>query len=434
MKLYSRRQLILSAVVVGCFIALAAYGIGFYLGHETKAPQGNSAVELEALTGSNTALAQQSGVQTGGIENTGSGSASVAEPVEQTNPYLTTAAEPASRYTAEEKQNISVYENTNDAVVNITTETVGVNWFLEPIPQEGGSGSGSIIDSRGYILTNTHVIEDATKIFVSLSDGSQYNAKVIGVDRENDLAVLKFDPPANTQLTTIKFGDSDGLKVGQRVLAIGNPFGLTRTLTVGIVSALGRPIQTDKNVIIKNMIQTDTAINPGNSGGPLLDSDGRMIGINTMIYSTSGSSAGVGFAVPITTAKRVVSEIIKYGKVRRASIDAELVQLNASIANYAGLSVQRGLLVSRVKKDSNAEKAGLRGGANAVRYGIGKRAAVIYLGGDIITEIAGQAVSNLSEYYAVLEDKKPNESIAVTVLRGNKTVKLTLTLSERDDE
>ena len=425
MKLYSRRQLILSAVVVGCFIALAAYGIGFYLGHETKAPQGNSAVELEALTGSNTALAQQSGVQTGGIENTGSGSASVAEPVEQTNPYLTTAAEPASRYTAEEKQNISVYENTNDAVVNITTETVGVNWFLEPIPQEGGSGSGSIIDSRGYILTNTHVIEDATKIFVSLSDGSQYNAKVIGVDRENDLAVLKFDPPANTQLTTIKFGDSDGLKVGQRVLAIGNPFGLTRTLTVGIVSALGRPIQTDKNVIIKNMIQTDTAINPGNSGGPLLDSDGRMIGINTMIYSTSGSSAGVGFAVPINTAKRVVSEIIKYGKVRRASIDAELVQLNASIANYAGLSVQRGLLVSRVKKDSNAEKAGLRGG---------ERAAVIYLGGDIITEIAGQAVSNLSEYYAVLEDKKPNESIAVTVLRGNKTVKLTLTLSERDDE
>ena len=317
--------------------------------------------------------------------------------------------------------------------MNITTETVGVNWFLEPIPQEGGSGSGSIIDSRGYILTNTHVIEDATKIFVSLSDGSQYSAKVIGVDRENDLAVLKFDPPANTQLTTIKFGDSDGLKVGQRVLAIGNPFGLTRTLTVGIVSALGRPIQTDKNVIIKNMIQTDTAINPGNSGGPLLDSEGKMIGINTMIYSTSGSSAGVGFAVPINTAKRVVAEIIKYGKVRRASIDAELVQLNASIANYADLSVQRGLLVSRVKKDSNAERAGLRGGANAVRYGIGRRAAVIYLGGDIITEIAGQAVSNLTEYYAILEDKKPNESITVTVLRGDKTVKLNLTLSERDE-
>ena len=281
MKLYSRRQLILSTVIVTCVLALAAYGAGFYLGQDVTKQQADDTAELEAVDGSNTAKTQGSGVQTGNEEHTVN--ASAVEPAEQASPYLTAAAEPANRYTTEEKQNISVYENTNDAVVNITTETVGVNWFLEPIPQEGGSGSGSIIDSRGYILTNTHVIEDATKIFVSLSDGSQYNAKVIGVDRENDLAVLKYDPPANTQLTTIKFGDSDGLKVGQRVLAIGNPFGLTRTLTVGIVSALGRPIQTDRNIIIKNMIQTDTAINPGNSGGPLLDSDGKMIGINTMI-------------------------------------------------------------------------------------------------------------------------------------------------------
>ena len=417
MKLYSRRQLIFSAVIACGVIALAAYGIGFYLGQKEKIAAHSDSAEC-TVTAEADAAAPDSFVK---------------EELEPVNPYLVTAAESASRYTADEKQNISVYENTNNAVVNITTETVGINWFLEPIPQEGGSGSGSIIDSRGYVLTNTHVIEDATKIFISLSDGSQYKAKIIGVDSENDLAVLKFDPPANMQLNTIKFGNSDGLKVGQRVLAIGNPFGLTRTLTVGIVSALGRPIQTGSNIIIKNMIQTDTAINPGNSGGPLLDSEGKMIGINTMIYSTSGSSAGVGFAVPVNTAKRVVAEILKYGKVRRASIDAELVQLNASIASYAGLSVERGLLVSRVKKDSNAERAGLRGGANAVRYGIGKRAAIIYLGGDIITEIAGQAVSNLSEYYAVLEDKKPNDSIAVTVLRGNKTVQLTLTLSERNE-
>ena len=429
MKLYSRRQLIFSTVVVGCIIALAAYGFGFFWGRIGSDSAQHGSIQLEVLNES--VPTEQNSAAVAGV--TGEQKSAVQEETDQANSYLVTAADSGSRYTIEEKQNISVYETTNDAVVNITTETVGVNWFLEPIPQEGGSGSGSIIDSRGYILTNTHVIEDATKIFVSLSDGSQYSAKVIGVDRENDLAVLKFDPPANTQLTTIKFGDSDGLKVGQRVLAIGNPFGLTRTLTVGIVSALGRPIQTDKNVIIKNMIQTDTAINPGNSGGPLLDSEGKMIGINTMIYSTSGSSAGVGFAVPINTAKRVVAEIIKYGKVRRASIDAELVQLNASIANYADLSVQRGSLVSRVKKDSTAERAGLRGGANAVRYGIGRRAAVIYLGGDIITEIAGQAVSNLSEYYAILEDKKPNESITVTVLRGDKTVKLNLTLSERDE-
>lgn len=425
MKLYSKRQLIVFTAAAGCFMALAAYGAGFYSGYRIKSPRDCSEIEHDAIGEKQRNTDAQNALDT--IE------AGVVVPAKSQGAYLTPASDAGSRYSTEEKRNISVYENTNDAVVNITTETMGVNWFLEPIPQEGVSGSGSIIDSRGYVLTNTHVIEDATKIFISLSDGSQYNAKVIGVDRENDLAVLKFDPPSNAQLTTIQFGNSDGLKVGQRVLAIGNPFGLTRTLTVGIVSALGRPVQTDKNIIIKNMIQTDTAINPGNSGGPLLDTDGKMIGINTMIYSTSGSSAGVGFAVPINTAKRVVSEIIKYGKVRRAVIDAELVQLNASIAHYANLPIQRGILVSRVKRGSNADRAGLHGGANAVRYGFGKRAAIIYLGGDIIIKIAGQTVSNLSEYYAILEDKKPNDTIAITVLRGNQTVELSLTLSERDN-
>lgn len=432
MKLYSKKQLTLFVAAAGCLMALAAYGIGFYSGYISKPLNGQPVTEQEGQMREKNGKAHNDKIRlTSDTVNNITASEKASAHSAQT--YLTPAGESVSHYTAEEKQNIAVYENTNDAVVNITTETMGVNWFLEPIPQEGVSGSGSIIDNRGYILTNTHVIEAATKIFVSLSDGSQYNAKVIGVDRENDLAVLKFEPPAHSQLTVIPFGDSDNLKVGQRVLAIGNPFGLTRTLTVGIVSALGRPIQTERGSIIKNMIQTDTAINPGNSGGPLLDADGRMIGINTMIYSTSGSSAGVGFAVPINTAKRVVSEIIKYGKVRRASIDAELVQLNASIANYAGLPVQRGILVSRVKRGSNAEKAGLRGGAQAVRYGFGKRAAVIYLGGDIITKIAGQTVNNLNEYYAVLEDKKPNESISLTVLRGNQTIELALTLSERNN-
>ncbi len=408
MKLYSRRQVICFTLLAAGIIGISAYGIGFYFGTGTSqvldSEQENTLVQHE--------VHQEIQVS--------------QEPA----PYVFQTAD-SSKYSIEEKQNISVYEQTNEAVVNITTETVGVNWFLEPIPLEGGSGSGSIIDKRGYILTNTHVIEDATKIFVSLSDGSQYKAKVIGIDRENDLAVLKFDPPKNIQLTTIKFGDSEHLKVGQRVLAIGNPFGLTRTLTVGIVSALGRPIQTNKNIVIKNMIQTDTAINPGNSGGPLLDTDGRMVGINTMIYSTSGSSAGVGFAVPINTAKRVVAEIIKFGKVRRASIDAELVQLNGSIADYAGLPVDKGLLVSQVKRGSNAERAGLRGGANGVRYGIGRRATVIYLGGDIITAIAGEPIASLADYYAILEDKKPETQIKITILRGGKSMDLQLTLSER---
>jgi len=337
----------------------------------------------------------------------------------------------AAGYTQDETQNITVYERANEAVVNITTETVGINWFLEPLPQEGGSGSGSIIDARGYVVTNTHVIENAVKIFVSLSDGSQYEGKIVGTDPQNDIAVLKFDPPKGAELKTIAFGASSRLKVGQKVLAIGNPFGLDRTLTTGIVSALGRPIQTRQNSVIKDMIQTDTAINPGNSGGPLLDTQGRMIGINTMIYSTSGSSAGIGFAVPVNTAKRVVAELIQFGRVKRGSIDAELVQLNASIANYARLSVDRGLLVSRVGKGSNAEKAGLRGGSDAVRYGSGRSSSIIYLGGDVIVSIAGQQVQGLTDYYSALEARKPGEEIEITVLRGKQRVNLKMTLAER---
>ncbi len=344
--------------------------------------------------------------------------------------YALTADDSVS-YTQDERQNITVYEKANEAVVNITTEVVGINWFLEPVPQEGGSGSGSIIDTRGFVVTNSHVISNAVKIYISLSDGSQYEGDVVGVDRENDIAVLKFDPPEKEVLTTIPFGSSEGLKVGQKVLAIGNPFGLERTLTTGIVSALGRPIKTSSNTVIRDMIQTDTAINPGNSGGPLLDTAGRMIGINTMIYSTSGSSAGVGFAVPVNTAKRVVSELIQYGKVRRGTIDAELVQLNPSIANYAKLSVQRGLLVSRVGSGSNAEKAGLKGGATAVRYGAGRSSSIIYLGGDVITAVDGEPVESLADYYSALESKKPDDKVRVTVLRGKNQLDLTVQLVER---
>lgn len=337
----------------------------------------------------------------------------------------------AGAYTQDEMQNINVYKNTNEAVVNITTETVGINWFLEPVPQEGGTGSGSIIDTRGFVVTNTHVIADAVKINLSLSDGSQYTGTVIGTDKENDIAVLKFDAPKSMTLKTIPFGDSSNLLVGQKVLAIGNPFGFQRTLTTGIVSALGRPIQTESNTIIKDMIQTDTAINPGNSGGPLLDTQGKMIGINTMIYSTSGSSAGIGFAIPVNTAKRVVSELIQFGKVRRGSIDAELVQLNPSIANYARLSTDKGLLVSRLGSGSNAEKAGLRGGSDPVRYGSSRNSSLIYLGGDIITSIAGQPVESLTDYYSSLEARKPGETVQITVLRGKQQITLKIILAER---
>jgi len=333
-------------------------------------------------------------------------------------------------FTGDEQENIDIYERLNRAVVNISTETIGMNWFLEPVPMEGGSGSGSIIDEDGYVLTNHHVIEKASKLFVTLADGSQYEGKVIGKDPENDLAVIKFDPQGK-ELVTIPFGSSSGLKIGQKVLAIGNPFGYDRTLTTGIVSGLGRPLRSRNNLIIRDMIQTDASINPGNSGGPLLDSHGYMIGINTMIYSPSGGSVGIGFAVPVDTARRVVPDLIVYGKVKRGWIDVVPVQLDRNIVNYGNLSVSEGVLVSKVIKGGNADQAGIRGGNpdQPVRYG----RYTIYLGGDIIVEVDESPVATLSDLFNALEDNVPGETVPVTVIRGKKEKTFEVTLSERPE-
>ena len=331
-------------------------------------------------------------------------------------------------YTQEEIQNINVYSLCNEAVVNINTQVTAYDWFLQPYVQEGGSGSGSIIDKRGYILTNVHVIADATKIYVSLFDGTQYEAEVVGTDLDSDLAVIKFTPPAGMELKTIAFGDSSSLKVGQRVIAIGNPFGLERTMTTGIVSGLGRPIQNSNNRIIRDMVQTDAAINPGNSGGPLLDTNGKMIGINTMIQSNSGNSAGVGFAVPSTTAIRVVADLIKYGKVHRGTIDATVIQLSRRIAQYAGLDIANGVLISEVVKGGNAESAGLKGGTEAAYYG--SRRDIIYIGGDVITKIDNIAVTSLADYYSALESKKAGDVVTVVVRRNRRNVTLKIKLVE----
>ena len=334
----------------------------------------------------------------------------------------------ASGYTQEEVQNINVYSLCNEAVVNINTQVTAYDWFLQPYVQDGGSGSGSIIDKRGYILTNVHVIADATKIYVSLFDGTQYEAEVVGTDLDSDLAVIKFTPPAGMELKTIAFGDSTSLKVGQRVIAIGNPFGLERTMTTGIVSGLGRPIQNSNNRIIRDMVQTDAAINPGNSGGPLLDTNGKMIGINTMIQSSSGSSAGVGFAVPSTTAIRVVADLIKYGKVHRGTLDATVIQMSRRIAQYAGLDIATGVLVSEVKRGGNAESAGLKGGTEAAYYG--SRRDIIYIGGDVITQIDNIAVTTLADYYSALESKRAGDVVTVVVRRNRKDVTLKIKLVE----
>lgn len=344
------------------------------------------------------------------------------------NPSTVIPVSNSSLYTQDELQNINVYQLCNEAVVNINTKVVAYDWFLDPYVQDGGSGSGSIIDKRGYVLTNVHVIQDASKIYVSLFDGTQYEAEVIGQDLDSDLAIIKFSPPAGIELKTISFGESKNLVVGQKVIAIGNPFGMERTMTTGIVSGLGRPIQNSNKRIIRDMIQTDTAINPGNSGGPLLNTQGQMIGINTMIMSNSGSSSGVGFAVPSETAKRVVADLIKYGKVHRGTIDASIVQLNSRIAQYAGLDISSGILVSEVTKGGNAEKAGLRGGTQAVYYG--NRSSIIYIGGDVITKIDDITISSLADYYSALESKKPGEVVSVVVRRNKQNYSLNIKLSE----
>ena len=352
----------------------------------------------------------------------------IIESADFTETTVPVASNQSVTYTQDETENIKVYRNCNEAVVNINTKVTSYDWFWDPYVTDGGSGSGSIIDKRGYILTNVHVISGASKIYVSLYDGSQYEATVVGEDIDSDLAVIKFEPPAGVTLKTISFGDSTQLLVGQKVIAIGNPFGMERTMTTGIVSGLGRPIQNSNNRIIRNMIQTDAAINPGNSGGPLLDTNGRMVGINTMIMSSSGSSSGVGFAVPSEIAVRVVNDILKYGKVQRGVIDASIIQLTSRIAQYAGLDITTGMLVSEVEEGSLAEKAGLKGGTKAVYYG--NRNNILYLGGDIITKIDGIAITSLAEYYSALESKKPGDVVSVVVHRNKKDVTLKITLAE----
>ncbi len=415
MKLYSHSQLIRTTLICVVAAVLLTAAVCIKISRNRAA---SAAAESAEITEVAAPVTEQTAVS---IED------SVGF-LEQNPASVINVASTSSSYTQEEAQNINVYSLCNEAVVNINTQVTAYDWFLQPYVQDGGSGSGSIIDKRGYILTNVHVIEGATKIYVSLFDGTQYEAEVVGTDLDSDLAVIKFTPPSGIELKTIAFGDSTSLKVGQRVIAIGNPFGLERTMTTGIVSGLGRPIQNSNNRIIRDMVQTDAAINPGNSGGPLLDTNGKMIGINTMIQSSSGSSAGVGFAVPSQTAVRVVADLIKYGKVHRGTIDATVIQLSRRIAQYAGLDVSTGVLISEVVKGGNAESAGLKGGTEAAYYG--SRRDIIYIGGDVITQIDDIAVTSLADYYSALESKRAGDVVTVVVHRNRKNVTLKIKLVE----
>lgn len=359
----------------------------------------------------------------------------VAAQVEQTVPA--SGSLPVTRVAldgqplTDEQENIRIYETLNEGVVNISTQVLGYNWFLEAVPQDGGSGSGFIIDKKGYVVTNNHVIANADKITLTLADGAQFEATLVGKDVENDLAVLKFDPKGRN-LVTLPLGSSQGLKVGTKVLAIGNPFALDRTMTTGIVSALGRPLRGDNGLVLHELIQTDASINPGNSGGPLLNSRGEVIGINTMIYSPTGGSVGIGFAVPVDTAKRVVPELLANGRVTRGWIDFTPVQLFPQLVRYANLPVDKGILVSKVTAGGQAAKAGLKGGDpnQGVRYG----RTILYLGGDIIVGINGVEVAALADLYSALESTRPGDKVKVSLLRNGKPMELSITLVQRSEK
>ena len=327
--------------------------------------------------------------------------------------------------TQDEENNISIYRRVGPGVVNITSVVVERDFFFNPIPREG-AGSGSIIDTDGHILTNHHVIRDSRKLEVTLSDGSKWPARLVGVDPDNDLAVLKVDAPEE-KLRVTPMGDSSELQIGQKVLAIGNPFGLGQTLTTGIISSLGRSIRSEAGTLIEDVIQTDAAINPGNSGGPLLDSKGKIIGINSAIISPTGASVGIGFAIPINTAKRILPELISKGRVSYPWIGASVYPLIPEFARALGLKVERGAVIAEVIRGGPTDRAGLRGGNRQVQVGN----SVIPVGGDVIIEMDGKKVMSSDDLIRMIRHHRPGDRVELKILRKGKFLRINVMLDEK---
>jgi len=324
-------------------------------------------------------------------------------------------APPPSELGADERATMAVFEKATKSVVFISNTAIQRDfWSLDIMEVPQGSGSGFVWNTQGHIVTNFHVIYGASSIKVTLADRSEYRAALIGADPDHDLAVLQIQAP-DEALVPVTVGTSHDLRVGQKVLAIGNPFGLDHTLTTGVVSALGRTIRSMSNRTIEGVIQTDAAINPGNSGGPLLDGIGRLIGVNTQIVSPSGAFAGIGFAVPVDTVNRIVPELIKYGKLIRPGLGVSLVP--DAMAKRWGI---KGLIIGKVTRGGPAERAGLKG-ARETRMG---RVEL----GDIILAVAGQPVDTVDDLMDVMEDHKVGEKVTVEILRGKKREQVTVTL------
>lgn len=329
--------------------------------------------------------------------------------------------EGADELTPEEQVNVAVYDACNRSVVNIKTEASSPSLFLLDLVQEG-TGSGSVLDKQGHILTNYHVVEGAKEISVTLFDSKDYPGKVVAKDASTDVAILKIDAPPDS-LYPVRFGDSTRLKVGQRIYAIGNPFGLERTLTTGVVSSLDRTLPSRSNRNIKSVIQVDAAINPGNSGGPLLDSHGRLIGMNTAIASKTGQNTGVGFAIPSSMIARVVPELIAAGHVTRPDTGITKVY-----------ETDKGLLIAALQPGGPSEQAGLRGFKvvkERKRQGpfVYESTSIDRSAADIITAVNGQPTLTADDFLSVIDRFHPGDDVTVTVIRDGKEAQIRVHLA-----
>jgi S1-C subfamily serine protease len=338
---------------------------------------------------------------------------------------LTDVSQRDATLTNDESINVRIYRQASPAVANILTKATEYDFFMDPVPVEG-AGSGFMIDPRGYILTNYHVVEGAQSIEVVLGDQTHFPAKFVGADQRNDVALLKIDPK-DKRLVALPLGDSGKLQVGQKVLAIGNPFGFQSTLTTGVVSALGRTVQTSQTTFIDEAIQTDAAINRGNSGGPLINTHGEVIGINSAIYTPSGTTAGIGFAIPINTAKNIANDLITDGRVHRAYLGVETLPIGGWLSEALDLPVKEGLLVERAPKGGPAAAAGIQGGNRVAEAGMRR----IAIGGDVIVAIDSQKVASQLDVNLALNHKRPGDNVTVTVYRGGKKMDIPVKLGER---
>ncbi|MDQ1388885.1 MAG: hypothetical protein QOF56_2339 [Acidobacteriaceae bacterium] len=326
---------------------------------------------------------------------------------------------------SEEQNNISVYRKNIPSVVNVTSRAMSFDFFYGMVPQEG-QGSGFVIDREGHILTNYHVVADARQVEVTMHNRKKYKATVVGTDPAHDLAVIQIKAP---DLVPSVLGDSRNLQVGQKVYAIGNPFGLAGTMTRGIVSSI-RPVREPNGATIDEAIQTDAAINPGNSGGPLMNWHGEVIGINTMILSSVNQNAGIGFAIPINTAKAVLNDLMTLGRVRRPALGVRTIPISAELADEIGLPSNYGLLIVQVTPGGSAEQAGLHGGTERAYLGN----IPIMLGGDLIIAIDGEKVQDEQDLSQMMNNHRAGDTVKVTIIRNKKKMDVNVALGEAREQ